>query len=70
MIPSNNLRHILKSLASTYESLGSQFCRTKTGVQSGPDVFDESRFAMTFFNDFGSYRYIMQFQISSRTESS
>ena len=32
------------------ESLGSQFFRTTTGTQSEPDVFDESRFVMTFLN--------------------
>ena len=31
-----------------YESSGSQFFRTTTGIQSGPDAFDESRFIMTF----------------------
>ena len=31
-----------------YESLGSQFCITTTGIQSGRDAFDESRFIMTF----------------------
>ena len=31
-----------------YESSGSQFFRTTTGIQSGPDTFDESRFVMTF----------------------
>ena len=30
-----------------YESSGSQFFRTTTGTQSGPDAFDESRFVMT-----------------------
>ena len=30
-----------------YESLESQFFRTITGIQSGPDAFDESRFVMT-----------------------
>ena len=30
------------------ESSGSQFFRTTTGVQSGPDAFDKSRFIMTF----------------------
>ena len=33
-----------------YESSGSQFFRTTTGIQSGPDAFDESRFVMTFSN--------------------
>ena len=31
-----------------HESSGSQFFRTTTGIQSGPDAFDESRFVMTF----------------------
>ena len=31
-----------------YESSGSQFFRTTTGIQSGPDAFDKSRFVMTF----------------------
>ena len=31
-----------------YESSGSQFFRTTTGIQSGADAFDESRFVMTF----------------------
>ena len=36
-----------------YESLGLQFFRTTTGIQSGIDAFDESRFVMTFFNHLG-----------------
>ena len=31
-----------------YESSGSQFFRTTSGIQSGPDAFDKSRFIMTF----------------------
>ena len=30
------------------ESLGSQFFRTTTGIQSGPDAFDKSKFIMTY----------------------
>ena len=30
------------------ESLGSQFYRTTTRIQSGPDAFDKSKFIMTF----------------------
>ena len=53
-----------------YESSGSQFSGTTTGKKSGQDVFDESRFVMTFLTiHFGSYRNIMQFQISSRPEN-
>ena len=36
-----------------YESLGSQFFRTTTGIQSGPEAFDESSFVMTFLTIFG-----------------
>ena len=32
---------ILRNSASVYESSGSQFFRTMTGIQSGPDAFDE-----------------------------
>ena len=52
MRPSNNLEN--KALSDTYwrfnmyESLGSQFFTTITGIQSGLDAFDESRFVMTF----------------------
>ena len=31
-----------------YESSGSQFFKTTTGKQLGPDIFDQSRFVMTF----------------------
>ena len=47
-----------------YESSSSQFFRTITGIRSGPDAFDESR-----FNHLESYVNIMQFQISSRREN-
>ena len=33
-----------------YERSGPQFFRTTTGIKSGPEAFDESRFVMTFFN--------------------
>ena len=53
MWPSNSLSN--KILSDTYWrvqvvsiSSGSQFFRTTTGMQSGPDAFDESRFVMTF----------------------
>ena len=32
-----------------YECSGSQFFRTTTGVQSGPDTFYKSRFIMTYY---------------------
>ena len=37
----DSFRHLLKSSASMQESSGSQFFRTTTGIQSGPDTFDE-----------------------------
>ena len=36
-----------------YESSGSQFFRTTTGIHSRPDDFDESRFVMTFLTILG-----------------
>ena len=44
----DSFRQTLKSSTSTYESSGSQFFCTTTGLQSGPDAFEESRFVMTF----------------------
>ena len=35
------------------ESSGSQFFRTTTGIQSGPDAFDKSRFIMTLLTILG-----------------
>ena len=44
----NSFRHILERSASIYKSSGSQFFRTTTGIQSGPDAFAESKFVMSF----------------------
>ena len=41
----------MKSSASMYESLYSQFLRTTTVIQSGPDAFDKSRLVMTFLTN-------------------
>ena len=46
-------RHILKSSANMYESSGSHFFRTTTGMQSGPDTFHESKFVMAFLTMLG-----------------
>ena len=67
MRPSNNLENktpsdTSKSSASMYESSSSQFFRTTTGIQSGPDVFHESRFVMTFLTILG----VMEILCSSR----
>ena len=47
-------RHILKSSASMYESSGSQFFRTTTGIQSGPK--DTNRFHEDL-EDHHSFKY-------------
>ena len=64
----NSVRHILKSIASMYESSDSQFVRTAAGTQSGSDAFDKSRLVVKFLMNLG-ITSIMQFQISSRKEN-
>ena len=46
-----------------YESSGSQFFRTTTGIQSGPDAFDKSRFIMTFLTIFGVTEILCSFKL-------
>ena len=46
-----------------YESSGSQFFRTTTGIQSGPDAFDESRFVMTFLTILGVIEILCSFRL-------
>ena len=58
MRPSNNLEN--KTL---YESSGSQFFRTTTGIQSGPDPFDESRFVMSFLTNLGATEILCNFRL-------
>ena len=41
-------RHVLKSSANIYESSGSHFFRTTTGIQSESDALDKARFVTTF----------------------
>ena len=60
------LRHILKSSAKMFESSGSKFFRTTTGIESGPDASDKSRLAMNFLTNVGvkeilySYRLVLE----------
>ena len=56
-------RHILKSSASMYESSGSQFFRTTTGIQSGPDAFDKSRFITIFLTILGVLEILCSFNL-------
>ena len=46
-----------------YESSVSQFFRTTTGIQSGPDAFDESRFVMTFLTILGVIEILCSFRL-------
>ena len=46
-----------------YESSGLQFFRTTTGIQSGPDAFDESRFVMTFLTILGAMEILCSFRL-------
>ena len=46
-----------------YESSGSQFFRATTGIQSGPDAFDESRFVMTFLIILGVMETLHSFRL-------
>ena len=46
-----------------YECSGSQFFRTTTGIQSGPDAFDESRFVMTFLTILGVMEILCSFRL-------
>ena len=59
----DSFRHILKSSASMFESSGSQFFRTTTAIQLGPDAFDESRFVMTFLNILGVAEILCSFRL-------
>ena len=44
------------------ESSGSQFFRTTTGIQSGPDAFDESRFVITILPILGVMEILCSFR--------
>ena len=59
----DSFRQLLKSLTSMYESSGSQFFRTTTGIQSRPDAFDESRFVMTFLTILGVMDILCSFRL-------
>ena len=68
MGPSKNLENktvsdTITSSASMYESSGSHFFRTTTGIQSRPDVFDESRFVITFLTILGVTERLCSFRL-------
>ena len=67
MRPSNNLEKKTPSdtyrRASMYKSPASLFFKTTTGIQSGPDAFDESRFAMPFLIILGVTEKLCSFRL-------
>ena len=58
----------MKSSGSTYESSGSQFFRTTTGIQSRPDGFHESRFVMTFSPSWELQKYSFRLVLEGETD--
>ena len=46
-----------------YERSGSQFFRNTTGIQSGQDAFDESRFLETFLTILGVMEILCSFRL-------
>ena len=46
-----------------YESSGSHFFITTTGIRSGPNAFDKSRFVMTFLTIVGVTEVLCSFRI-------
>ena len=46
-----------------YDSSGSQFFRTITEKQSGPDAFDESRLVMTFLTNLRVTEILCSFRL-------
>ena len=53
----------MQSSANMYESSGSQFFRTTTGIQSGQDAFDKSRLVMTFLTILGVTEILCSFRL-------
>ena len=46
-----------------YKISGSQFFRTTTTIQSGPDAFDESSFVVTFLTTLGVIEILCSFRL-------
>ena len=57
-------QHILKISVSIYGSSHSQFFRTTTGIQSGPDTFDKSRLVITFLTNLGVTETLSSFRLA------
>ena len=46
-----------------YESSGSQFFRSTTGIQSGQDALDQSKLVMTFLTILGVMEILCSFRL-------
>ena len=67
---------MLKISTSMYQSSGLTFFRTTTGIQSGPNAFDKSRFVMTFLTNLEVteilriFRFVLEGKISKEIPES
>ena len=59
----------LTSSTSIYESSGSQFFTATTRIQSGPDTFDKSRFAVTFLTILRVTEILFSFRLVPQGET-
>ena len=60
----------MKSSTNLYESSDSLFLRTTTGIQSGPDAFDESRFVLTLLTILGVTEIFCSFRLVPEEKTS
>ena len=51
------------------ESSDSQFLKTTSGIQWGPDPFDKSRFIMTFLTILGVTEILCSFKLVTKTKT-
>ena len=59
----DSFRHILKNSPGMYESSSSQFFRTTSGIQSGPDTLGKSKLVLAFFTNLGVAEMEVNFRI-------
>ena len=55
---------MLKGLSSIYDGSDSQFFRTTTAIQSGPNNFGESRFVTAFLTILGVMEILCSFRLA------
>ena len=59
----DSFRYIMKSLTIISESSGSDFFKATTVIQSDSDVFDKSRWVMTFLTNMGVTEILHSFRL-------